>query len=241
MFSQSQKIYDLVYEAYGKDYQAEANVVVKLLESRGISATALGRTPSLLDVACGTGYHLEFLDAFDRTGVDLDPGMLALARDRCPDVTFVESDMRELDCDALGGPFDVVCCLFSSIAYMPDEAALREAIGSMNACLRPDGVLLIEPFLEPQVVEDGRISSIHVDKPDIKIVRMNVTRVKGTQMILDFHYLVAQAQGVEHFREPHLLSLFTNAEIGEVIREEGLEWEFDEDGLWGRGMHIGRR
>ena len=96
-FSVSQTWYDLIYEAQGKDYADEVRRLRSLLHDRGIDATALGRPPRMLDVACGTGQHLARLDDFERVGVDVDPSMLEIASHRCPDATLVEGDMRTLD------------------------------------------------------------------------------------------------------------------------------------------------
>ena len=240
MFSQSQDIYDLLYEADGKNYQEEARTLRRLLEEFGVMPSQTGEPPRLLDVACGTGRHLEQLEGFDRVGVDIEPRMAEIARDRCPGVAVHQGDMRALDCNNLGGPFDAVCCLFSAIAYMADREELLKAIGSMKACLKPGGVLLVEPFIDPTVAKDGLISALHVEKPSIKVSRMNVTRIRGKRILLDFHYLVAQASGVEHRSEAHELTLFAAEEYAGVFQELGLEWSFDPKGLCGRGMHIGR-
>ncbi len=47
------ELYDQFYEARGKDYAAEASAVTDLVRSRYPHAD------SVLDVACGTGSHLE--------------------------------------------------------------------------------------------------------------------------------------------------------------------------------------
>ena len=53
------------------------------------------RGKSVLDVACGTGGHLRYLkDWFEVTGLDIDPAMVAQARDNLPDVQLIEADMR---------------------------------------------------------------------------------------------------------------------------------------------------
>ena len=65
MFSRSAEIYDTVYSF--KDYAAEAERVNELIQSRRPGAA------SLLDVACGTGKHLEQLRRWYAVeGVDLD-------------------------------------------------------------------------------------------------------------------------------------------------------------------------
>lgn len=242
MFTKSQDWYDLIYDAQGKDYAVEAATLRQLIRSRGVlDRPACGRPPKLLDVACGTGRHLALLDDFERVGVDLDSGMLVRAAERCPGVTLVEGDMRTLDSAGLGGPFDVVTCLFSAIAYMEDVRSLHEATASMARCLAPGGMLVIEPFLEPGVVELGRPWATFVDRPDIKIARMDVPRVEGRRLLLEFEYLIADAEGVRHVPESHSIGLFTVEEIGAAIRAAGLGWTFDSPGLTGRGLHLGRR
>lgn len=241
VFTKSQDWYDLVYDAQGKDYEVEAATFRQMLHARGVPREGPAGRPRLLDVACGTGRHLALLDDFERVGVDLDPRMLERAAERCPDVMLVEADMRTLDPGGLGAPFDAVSCLFSSIAYMHDVQSLAEAVRAMTRCLRPGGVIAIEPFLEPGVVELGRPWAIFVDRPEIKIARMDVPRVEGRCLQLEFQYLIADADGVRHVHESHRIGLFTQAEIGSAIRAAGLEWSFVEPGLSGRGLHFGRR
>ena len=51
--------------------------------------------------------------------------------------------------------------------------------------------------------------------------------------------LVATADGVERFEEPHELGLFTHPEYLEAFRAAGLEGEHDAEGLMGRGLYVG--
>src|SRR5262245_55966766 len=144
MFERSADLYDSLYDALGKDYPAEARVVLRL------ARRATGRRPrSLLDVACGTGRHMEtFAARVARcVGVDVDPAMLTIARRRCPDVRFAQADMATLD---LGRRFDIVTCLFSAIGYMRSVVQLRKAITAMAEHLEPGGALVVEPWFQPE-------------------------------------------------------------------------------------------
>ena len=242
MFTVSQAWYDLIYEeGQGKDYADEVQRLRRLMARHGVDASALGRAPRLLDVACGTGLHLSRLEDFDRVGVDVDPGMLDIAATRCHGTTLVEADMRGLDPGELGAPFDAVVCLFSSIAYMPSVDALCEAIQGMARCVDRGGVLLIEPFVTPQAVVARKAWMNVVDRPELKVVRMDVPEIHGRRLDLEFHYLVADADGVRHLVERHQVSLFTEEEMQHAIDAAGLETSFDPDGLnsAGRGIHIG--
>jgi hypothetical protein len=55
VFRGTAHIYDLIYEASGKDYAAEARKVDTQIRDRNPTAR------SLLDIACGTGGHLRHL------------------------------------------------------------------------------------------------------------------------------------------------------------------------------------
>ena len=234
MFSRSQRFYDAIYS--GKDYAQEAAHVKRLI---GQHKRSDGST--LLDVACGTGNHVPYLrDDFAYEGLDLDPEMLALARQRFPDVVFHQGDMVDF---ALGRQFDVVTCLFSSIGYTRTMARLCQAIATMAAHLRPGGVLLVGAFLTPQEWIPGHPHAMFVDQPDLKVARLNVSGVvgPGNVTVLDFHYLVATPDGVEHFTEHHELGLFTEEEYRAAFTRAGLDVLRADEWLGGRGMYIGTR
>lgn len=230
MFTYSQRFYDAIYST--KDYAGEARklkgVVARYKRSAG---------NSWLDLACGTGGHVPYLrDGFAYEGLDLDPAMLALARTRFPTIPFHQGDMGDF---ALGRQFDVMSVLFSSIAYTRTTPRLDQAVATMARHLAPGGVLLIAPFLSPDAWIPGTPHAVFVDQPDLKLARLNVSTSDGTVAHLDFHYLVATAEGVEHFTEHHELGLFTDEEYRAAFARAGLEVAFDTEGPIGRGLYIG--
>ncbi|HEU5437700.1 MAG TPA: methyltransferase domain-containing protein [Ktedonobacterales bacterium] len=232
MFTKSQHYYDAIYA--GKDYAEEARRLKRFIAEHKRSS---GNT--LLDVACGTGGHVPYLrDDFAYEGLDLDPEMLALARQRFPDLPFHQGDMVHFD---LGRTFDVVTCLFSSISYTRTVPRLRQAIATMARHVCPGGVLVVAPFLPPDAWIPGQPHALFVDQPDLKLARMNVSAVdaSGTIAILDFNYLVGTPAGVEHFTEHHELGLFTDEEYRAAFAAAGLTVTYDAEGLIGRGLYIG--
>ena len=104
-----------------------------------VCAQATGRT---LEVAVGTGLNLPFYPAeTELTGIDLSPGMLAVARRRAGQLGRAV-DLSEADAMALPFPdacFDTVVCTFSLCAIPGD----RRAVAEMNRVLRPGGLLLL--------------------------------------------------------------------------------------------------
>ena len=232
MFTKSAQIYDAVYNA--KDYAGEAQRLKAFIAEHKRSA---GNT--LLDIACGTGGHVPYLrDEYAYEGLDLDPRMLDIARERNPGIAFHQGDMTDFD---LGRQFDVVTCLFSSIGYAGTVAKLEQAVATMARHLLPGGVLLVGPFFAPEAWHVGQPHAIFVDQPNLKLARMNVSGRRDNIALLDFHYLVATPEGIEHFTEHHELGLFTDAEYRHAFTGAGLDVTHDAEGLIGRGLYIGAR
>jgi ubiquinone/menaquinone biosynthesis C-methylase UbiE len=234
MFSESEKYYDEIYGAMGKDYAAEANKVHHFIQKYKHTD---GNT--LLDVACGTGAHAGPLSKYYKVeGLDLDANMVKVAHRKYPKIRFHHGDMTSFD---LGRQFDVITCLFSSIGYVKTKAKLRKAIQTMSKHLLPGGVLLVEPWFTPDQWTVGRLGALHVEKPDLKIVRMSLSGQKGKVSLLEFHYLIGTPAGFEHSVEHHELGLFTHEEYLEAFQLTGLKMTHNKKGLDGRGIYIGRK
>ncbi len=99
----------------------------------------------------------------------------------------------------LGRRFDAVTCLFSSIGYVGTEAGLRSAVAAMAAHLEPGGVLVVEPWLTPDVWVPNRPHLLTVDEPNLKIARMTISGREGRLAIMEFSYLVGTPDGVRPF------------------------------------------
>jgi ubiquinone/menaquinone biosynthesis C-methylase UbiE len=169
-------------------------------------------------------------------GIDLNADMLKVARKKHPDMRCSQGDMRSFE---MGCQFDVVTCLFSAIGYMLTKADLQKAIRNMQRHLLPGGVLVVEPWFTPEQWHVGRVSTIQVDKPDIKIVRMHHSGKKGKISLLTFQYLIGTLKGIEHIEEHHEFGLFTHEEYMDAFRKTGLSVINDPEGVDGRGLYIG--
>lgn len=232
MFTKSAAFYDAIYAALGKDYAREGQRIHTLVHQSKVS----GGT-RLLDVACGTGNHLAVLRTwYDVEGLDLDPRMLAIARQRCPGIRFHRAEMSAFKLDHR---FDIVTCLFSSIGYVQTVERLRRALATFARHTVPGGVVLVEPWIHPDQFKVGHLGAVFVDLPAFKLARINTSVRQGRQCILRFHYLVASRGRVTYFTEDHSLGLFTHADYTEAFRAAGLEVSHDAEGLIGRGLYIG--
>ena len=235
MFRSTAHLYDLIYEASGKDYAAEAAELKGLVNARSPAAR------SLLDVACGTGAHLaHLLDTYEVAGVDLDPGMLAQAHQRLPqEVQLIEADMRSF---SLGRGFDVVTCLFSSIGYMASTDDLRAAIRNMADHLHPAGVLILDGWVRPHAWRPS--GSVHIDvteRDGLSVVRVARSERSGRTTHLEMHHLVASLDKVEHLIDHHDLTLFEPAEYEEGLTGAGLVFEVGPGPIPDRDRYIARK
>jgi len=228
VFTKSARFYDALYSF--KDYAKECGLILELAKDR------LGG--SLLDVACGTGKHLEILrESFECEGLDLDAGLLAIARERLSGIPLHQADMTAFD---LGKRFDVVTCLFSAIGYGETTERLDATLRCFAAHLNEGGLVLFDPWLSPDVWDPNHLHALFVDEPDLKIARMSAPRTEGNVSIVGFEYLISTADGIERASEEHRLGLFTHEDYMAAITGGGLSAEFVEGGLMGRGLYIGR-
>ena len=231
MYKRFAAVYDAIYKF--KNYAEEADALYSIAERHGVERR------SLLDVACGTGEHILHLKSrFDCRGVDLSEELLEVAKEKNPGVEFFRGDMRTFDLDK---QFDVVTCLFGAIGYMTDPGELKKACANLAKHTAPNGILIVEPWLDKENFKEGYCTIMTAETDTMKIARANTTKRDADCSVIEFHFLVADANGTEHFSETHRMGLFGKEDYLNALQACGLEVEHDEKGLIGRGLFIARR
>jgi trans-aconitate methyltransferase len=230
-YTESAAIYDAIY--HFKNYGKEVEYVLARIQER----TPEART--LLDVACGTGNHIDLLkQQFEVEGLDLSVHMLEVARRKFPQVRFHQADMTGF---SLGRRFDLVICLFRSIAYVRTPEKMHAAILSMAQHVAPGGMLIVEPSFTPANYWVDRVTLNEVNETDFKVAWMYVSKRMGNVSVLDTHYVVGRPSGVTHFREVHEHGLFEREHFQNAFRDAGLRLEYDSVGPTNVGLYLGRK
>ena len=230
MFSTSAQWYDLLYRF--KDYQKEADWIVELLNRIHPDAQ------TVLDVACGTAEHDRYLSQhFKIDGIDSNEGFVRIARQKNPDGRYTCADMQDF---TLSKKYDVIICLFSSIGYVKTIANVQKTLVCFKEHLNSEGIILVEPWFDFESWNPGSSHMLTAETEDLKVCRMNVSRQDGHLSILDFHYLVATADGVQHFEEVHEIGIFSRDDILKAFSAAGLMAEFEEKQFSDRGLYIAK-
>jgi len=102
---------------------------------------------SILDAACGTGWHAISLakKGYIAAGCDISPAMIYRARENADrsgvDVRFEVADFSCLE--KIPGTFDGLLCLGNSLPHVLSEADLRETFRQMKSKIKPGGQIIL--------------------------------------------------------------------------------------------------
>jgi SAM-dependent methyltransferase len=213
--------YDRIYGF--RPYREEARTL------RSIARRATGGR-RWLDVGCGTGEHLRYLEKwYDVAGVEPSPAMRRVARRKLPGVRIYPGQMQGFN---LSERFDVVSCLFSAVGYLPTVTLLERTLRNFARHLAPGGVVLVEPWIFPEQYRPGRRPAVlRRDLSGAILLRMNVVERRGHRTSMVMHHLYGDRRGVRYFAERHESTMFTRSEFAKAFRSAGLRARLLRPGL----------
>jgi ubiquinone/menaquinone biosynthesis C-methylase UbiE len=232
LYKENAEYYDLLY--HNKNYRKESQNISKL-----ISKYKKTSGKELLDVACGTGNHLKYLhQRYKCTGLDLNKGMLDIAKKKVPSVKYVQGNMINFN---LHKEFDIITCLFSSIGYVKTYKNLHKTLANFSKHLKKGGVVIIHPWFSKKNFPKGKPSIATYEGENLKISRVNSSCIKNNISIIDFHYLIAENnKPVKYTYGRHELGLFDIKKTLEIMKSIGLKTIYIENKLVkGRGLFVG--
>lgn len=134
------------YDEEAPDYDGVYTHPIQLAEDKtlmGVLAPHVAQGQKVLDVGCGTGLPLQYLDIPQYQGIDVSAGMIAQARRHHPGKDFQVGDMHELP--AKDESVDTVISLFGPLSY---SHAPQQAVDEMQRVLKPGGTAIVMPYTE---------------------------------------------------------------------------------------------
>ncbi|NEB82512.1 class I SAM-dependent methyltransferase [Streptomyces sp. SID14478] len=128
------------YAAHFREEFARKSLGRAMLGAFAERAADLGAGP-VADIGCGPGWVTDLLHGLgvDACGIDMSPGMLAVARASYPELTFTEGSMTALDLadGSLGG-----IVAWYSVIHVP-PALLPRVFAEFHRALAPGAPLLL--------------------------------------------------------------------------------------------------
>ena len=178
---------------------------------------------TLLDIGCGGGKNvLNLKRAFNVTGLDLSPAMLAQAKELNPDCTFVQGDMRTF---RLGWSFDAVL-MDDAISHMNGRADFMAAFRTAYAHLNPGGVLVATPDVTIETFQQNKTTTTPATRDGLNVVFVeNVYDPDPTdeQYETTILYLIRDHGRLRIETDHWTMGIFSLDTWKHVLRETGFE------------------
>jgi SAM-dependent methyltransferase len=178
---------------------------------------------TLLHLGCGGGHNDWTLKKhFRLTGADMSEDMLALAKRRNPEATYLTGDMRTL---RLGESFDAVV-MFDAIDYMLAEDDLRAAFQTAFLHVKPGGVFVTYEGIKPEMYRQNHVEHQVGREGDVEIVFIENyydPDPSDTTIEATFVYLIRRGGKLEIETDRHVCGLFPTETLLTLLRETGFE------------------
>ncbi|MBN2714190.1 MAG: methyltransferase domain-containing protein [Planctomycetes bacterium] len=216
--------FDLVAAAYDVLSDPE-----KRLKREGeFLKTLSGKDAAVLDLACGTGAHAEYLARWGAKVIacDLSEKMIARASSRCGSsgISYQVRDMRTPP----EGVFDFVYCIGNSINLLPSLDDVVKTFAAVKERLAPDGRFLLHAInpespahANPTIIEKSGV----VDGVEVSVLKRMTPDPKGR--VIDVEVTWADDSGNHSGSSRSVLLDLTHKQMETMLRDCGfasLEW-----------------
>ncbi len=185
--------------------------------------------PSILDLGCGTGEHLNALKKFGVRGVGIDssPEMLKVARKRYPHgIDFINKSFGSFD---YYNEFDAILCLFGSMVYLLNDRDVDNFFWNTWRALKPGGIGIFELWhsIPVRKIKNRPLTHISETKYDNNVV---IERERGFNIIeeskrtivkVDYLYKVKTPHSSDVYSDTHIMRAFTLDEITTFLSANG--------------------
>ena len=155
---------------YVRIYQHRDKVEAESTVDRLIDVVSLPENPLCLDLCCGFGRHLSYLNkkGIPSYGIDLSEDLIteAVASTNIAG-RVVRGDMRHLP---FVSAFDFVFSFFSSFGYFSDDEENISVLKEINRVLKPGGGFLID-FLNSKSIKQNLKEDDHTEHQDFSVTQ----------------------------------------------------------------------
>jgi SAM-dependent methyltransferase len=227
VFGNYARYYNLLYR--DKDYAGEVEFIHQLLR------TYASQTQSILELGCGTGTHALLLakQGYSVHGVDLSAEMLQQASERLSQLpqelasklVYSQGDIRTIRLDQ---QFDAIVSLFHVFSYQTTNQDLQATFATVNAHLKPGGVLIFDCWYGPAVLSDRPTVRIkRLEDKEISITRIAEPVMHPNENLVNVNYQVfikdKHNGAVEELQETHTMRYLFKPEVDLLFKASQLE------------------
>jgi len=206
------KYYDKIYHYV--DYKKHADFIIKKIDKLNAS-----ENNNLLDVACGTGSLIPFLQkaGYIVTGLDINNEMLQVAKRKNPLTSFIKGDMKKLN---LNKKFGAIICFFNSILYNKNAEEMKSTLSRFYSHLDIGGILIFDTVDKTVGINSKRDRLVYRGKNEILLFQPQWLYDKDRDRLdLDIEFIINGKKINEH----HQMGAFRNDELKELLKKIGFE------------------
>ena len=181
---------------------------------------------TVLDIACGTGFHTVTLSqaGFEVTGADGSANMLAKARQNAEGlglhhIPFVEAEWTTLSQSFPSEKFDAIVCLGNAFTHLFDETDRHKALNEIHSLLNDDGMAIIDQRNYDMILDKG-FHSKHAAYYLGETVRVRPESVTNEAVKFLYEYEDGSVHNLTlcPIRQEYVTSLLENAGFSSVER-----------------------
>jgi SAM-dependent methyltransferase len=199
-----EEIYDIIHQ--DKDYLKESCVVSGVIDQNIHNLDI-----DLLDVACGSGCHLFHLkNKYKCIGIDINEKLVEITKKK-----QIEAYCFDMKTFKLNKKFDVITCLFGSIAHLKNYKELCDTIKNFKRHLKEFGIVIIEPWVFLNQYHPRTASRFISDSVWVE----SINTIKENIAILDKTYKLKEKKYHCHFE----ICCFTKEEYISAAESSGFQ------------------
>ncbi|MGE5340452.1 MAG: class I SAM-dependent methyltransferase [Candidatus Omnitrophota bacterium] len=199
------------------------------------NASERGSGLRILDIGSATGQFplalAQIHSAFQVTGIEPEPKMLAMAQQRVDasglsNLRMLRAGMRDIDTFFPPESLDAILCLGNTLVHLPTRNDIRQFIHAVTRVLKKNGIFIL------QIVNYSRVSSLlagetwelpRIDRPRVSLIREYQRPVaNGERETISFTTRLTVKATAEVIENETLLYPLVFEQIDAMVKDAGL-------------------